>query len=54
MKRLFKRIKLWIYWRRKHSTEGFLYDLSVLFGIQAPFSFRVMAPLELFIDERNV
>ena len=41
MKKLFKRIKLWLYWRRKHSTEGFLYELLVLFGIQTPFSFRV-------------
>lgn len=50
---IYKRIKLWIYWRKKYSLYGIGYEIAVLFGINEPFSFRVMAPLELYIDEVN-
>ena len=53
MKKLIKRLKMWNYWRKKYSTETTFYDLAVLFGFKEPFSFRVMTPLEMFIDRMN-
>lgn len=53
MKKLIRRLKMWIYWRKNYSTEGSLYELAVLFGIKAPFSFRVMTPLNIFVDNVN-
>lgn len=54
MKKLLKRLKMWIYWRKKYSTESIFCELGILFGLKkGPFSFRVMAPLEIFIDKMN-
>ena len=54
MKKIIKRLKIWFYWRKKYSSESTLTDIAILFGLKrAPFSFRVMVPLEMFIDKMN-
>ena len=53
MKKIFKRLKMWIYWRNKYSYESFWFELAVLFGFKKSFAFSVMTPLDMFIDKMD-
>lgn len=53
IRKIKEKIKLWRYWRKKYPSYNTWYDLKVLFGIEQPFSFVVMAPLKMFIDHMD-
>lgn len=53
LKKIGTRIKLWKYWKKKYPTYDGWYNFKVLIGIEQPFSFRVMAPLRMFVDKMD-
>ena len=53
LRKIDARIKVWKYWKKKYPTYDSWYNFKVLLGIEQPFSFRVMAPLRMFIDKMD-
>ena len=53
LRKIGARIKLWKYWKKKYPSYDDWYNFKVLLGIEHPFSFRVMAPLRMFVDKMD-